>query len=43
MRLYKLSLLAGGLAVVLAACATPAPDPTSVPAPIEEEAVEAEA
>ncbi len=44
MRRYKLSLVAGGFAVVLAACATatpePAPEPTSVPAPTEEEAME---
>ena len=44
MRLNKCSLVAGGLAVVLAACATatpePAPEPTSAPAPTEEEAME---
>ncbi len=45
MRLYKLSLVAGGLAVVLAACGTtatpePAPEPTSAPPPTEEEVME---
>lgn len=44
MSLHKLSLITGGLAVVLAACATatpePSPDATSAPAPTQEEAME---
>lgn len=44
MSLHKLSIVAGGLAVVLAACTSatpePAPDPTSAPPPTEEEAME---
>ncbi len=46
MRLYKLYLVAGGFAVVLAACSTATPDPTTapppttVPAPTHEEAKE---
>ena len=44
MSLHKLSFVAGGLAVVLAACATatpePAPEPTSAPPPTQEEAME---
>jgi plastocyanin len=44
MSLHKLSLVAGGLAVVLAACTSatpePVPDPTSAPPPTEEEAIE---
>ncbi len=44
MSLYKLSLGFGGLAIVLAACATATteapPDPTSAPSPTEEEAME---
>ncbi len=44
MSLHKLSFVAGGLAVILAACATatsePAPDPTSAPPATEEEAKE---
>jgi len=44
MSLHKLSFVAGGLALVLAACATatpePAPEPTSAPPPTQEEAME---
>ena len=44
MSLNKFSFVVGGLAVVLAACATatsePAPEPTSAPPPTEEEAME---
>ena len=41
MSLHKLSLVTGGLAVVLAACATATSEsPTSAPAPSEEEAME---
>ena len=40
MSLHNLSFVAAGLAMVLAACSTATPDPTSVPVPTEVEAVE---